>query len=115
MSAEWAAAMTRYRMAKLRADSEWEALKNLPDDHADREIYGENADQSGEEESAARTVLLNMPAPDLVALRWKLDHIITFEGIEDEYMEAWSRAYVRQTIADYHRLLGGAPERVDEP
>jgi hypothetical protein len=118
MSAEWEAAMKPYRMAKLRADNEWEAFKSLPDDHAGREVYGENADQSGEEESAAHTALFDMPAPDVVPLLWDLDHVITFESDQDgEYMIAWSRSYVRQTIADYHRMLGGAvaPELVDEP
>jgi hypothetical protein len=107
MSAEWDTAMMRYRMAKMRADTEWAACKNLPDGHPDEELLGGLADQSGEEETAARTALLNMPAPDLAALRWKLDNVITFESFHggEDYMDAWSRSYAHQTIVDYQRML----------
>lgn len=105
-SAAWGAAMMRFRMAELRFENEWSAFVALDNDHEDRPHWVTLIDQSSDELGAARKALLNMPAPHQSALRWKLDQVITFEGDEDdEFMEAWSRTFVQQTINDYRRLL----------
>jgi len=48
--------------------------------------------------------LMNYPAPGLEALQWKLDKIFETEN-DSDFIPAWSRGYVKQTIADYRRLL----------
>lgn len=55
----------------------------------------------------AECELMNMPAPHRAALRWKLDRIFEPDGETLETMPAWSGDFIRQTIADYQRLLGG--------
>lgn len=50
--------------------------------------------------------LMALPAPDLPALKWKLDHII--EPGSSGSTPSWSRDYVLQTTSDYQRLLGDA-------
>lgn len=54
----------------------------------------------------AQTELMGMPAPDRAALRWKLDLLL--EPDADGSTGSWSRDYIRQTVADYQRLLGDA-------
>jgi len=108
--AKWGAAMMRYRLANLRFDSDLATFKAMPEEHDDYRLWHTLIDQSADEVADARRALLDMPAPELSALRWKLDHVITFEGDvgDDEYMESWSRDYVEQAIADYKRLLPAA-------
>jgi hypothetical protein len=50
---------------------------------------------------ATRDALMEMPAPDLAALRWKLDQLPDCDGS----LAAWSADFVRQTFADIDRLL----------
>lgn len=50
----------------------------------------------------ARSAVMAEPAPDLAALRWKLDEAVQVE--EDELI-SWDLKYVSQTIADFKRLL----------
>ena len=60
----------------------------------------------GERVAEAECALMDTPAPDLAALRFKLDHLL--EPDSEGSTACWSRDYVAQTIADYQRLLGGA-------
>ena len=54
----------------------------------------------------SRNALMEIPAPHHAALLWKLDIIL---GVEPgESFEAWNEEYLRQTVADYRRLLGEA-------
>lgn len=55
---------------------------------------------------AEMDALMALPAPDLPALKWKLDHII--EPGSSGCTPSWSRAFVEQTTSDYQRLLGDA-------
>jgi hypothetical protein len=104
--ANWDAAMMRHRMAARRFDHEWSTYMGMDDSDLDKELFSNLVEQSADAQRDALKALMDMPAPHLAALRWKLDQAITFESDEDdEYMEAWSRSYVRQTIADYRRLL----------
>lgn len=50
--------------------------------------------------------LMAMPAPNRAALRWKLDHLM--DDNDGEWMASHSVGYVRQTMADYRRLLADA-------
>ncbi|RIV83372.1 hypothetical protein [Aurantiacibacter zhengii] len=51
----------------------------------------------------AQSALLDMPAPDAEALRWKLDKVL--EPCHGG-TQSWSWSYVAQTVEDYRRLLG---------
>ena len=66
----------------------------------------EEAERLGEALAEAEGALMELPAPDRVALRWKLDKL--FEPEAGDSTPCWSMDYVRQTIADYQRLLGDA-------
>jgi len=58
----------------------------------------------------AEGVMMAMPAPSGAALRWKLDKLIC-DGRDDgprESTPCWSADYVRQTVADFRRILGDA-------
>lgn len=61
------------------------------------------AEGLGESISAAQSVLMAIPSPDLATLRWKLDHILGMES--EETVDAWSGSYVAQLRADIARLL----------
>ena len=50
----------------------------------------------------AQTAAMNTPAPDLAALRWKLDHAMS---IESGGTDGWTVEYVKQMLADIDRLL----------
>jgi hypothetical protein len=49
--------------------------------------------------------VMETPAPDLAALRWKLDRLLEPDD-PDASTPCWNKDYVRQTIEDYQRLLG---------
>ena len=55
--------------------------------------------------SDAEAALMDLPAPDLAALRWKLDQTLRIDG---DSTPCWSAEYVRQTVADFRRLCGEA-------
>lgn len=72
-----------------------------------------NLDAIGEEMEArtdaycdSRHALMEMPAPNLAALRWKLDYAFA-ECREGRSMDCWHADFMAQTIADYQRLLVG--------
>lgn len=50
----------------------------------------------------AESVLVNTPAPNLSALRWKLEHLLESDGVATS---PWSPDYTKQTMADIRRLL----------
>lgn len=57
--------------------------------------------------SDAQAAVMNVPAPNLAALRWKLDYILS---PDEGTIASWSIEYVQQMLADIERLLppGGA-------
>lgn len=50
--------------------------------------------------------LMSFPAPDTQALVWKLDKLLEPDVYEGS-TPCWNKAYARQTIEDYRRLLTG--------
>ena len=54
----------------------------------------------------AEANLRNTPAPDLAALRWKLDYLLADD--DSGNMTAWSMEQIAQTKADIARLTGDA-------
>lgn len=87
--ARWDAAMAQM----IAANSAYEASEDEPNGLCDAWADAERR-------------LMDMPAPDRAALRWKLDHI--FGDNDGEWQAQYSVGYVRQTVADYRRLLGDA-------
>jgi len=65
----------------------------------------DESDRLDDIENGAETALMDMPAPDLPALRWKLDRIF---DLHDDGMQPWTVKYVGQAMSDYARLLGEA-------
>lgn len=53
--------------------------------------------------SDAETALMETPAPDAPAVRWKLDRLLEVDSLGST--PCWSREYVQQAVADYQRLL----------
>ena len=64
-------------------------------------VIAERFEQLGERICDTAETLMQTPAPDLAALRWKLDHL-TDNG---ERWDNWSPDYVMQALADIARLL----------
>lgn len=60
-------------------------------------------DELSEKIADTRKTLMDMPAPDLPALAWKLQQLRGESGS----LDCWSAEYVEQTFADIDRLLGG--------
>lgn len=60
-----------------------------------------NAKPGRHADGEALEQLMDMPAPDLAALRWKLEQL--HEG--DGGMPAWTAEYIAQTYADVARLM----------
>ena len=60
------------------------------------------ADKLCDAMAAAEGDLMATPAPDLAALRFKLEKLL---AIDEGGTDAWSADYVRQTIEDMRRLL----------
>jgi len=67
------------------ADERWEAL--------------------GDRVYETRCALMEMPAPDLPALKWKLDHLLEVDSSQS--VSPWAEEYVAQTRADIARLMTG--------
>lgn len=61
----------------------------------------DRAERFGDEICDAASRLMEMPAPDLAALRWKLDHL-TDQG---QKWDCWSDDYTSMVRADIARLL----------
>ncbi|OUC54963.1 hypothetical protein CA262_08910 [Sphingobium sp. GW456-12-10-14-TSB1] len=126
---EWNAAMTHYR--KTVADGEtFERERLEPHFEAARTRFGDDRPKRGapdwpeyrdwcvssgfdaamdqwqivgEAVGDAQTTLLAMPAPDLAALRWKLEH--TFEADGD--IALWCEEIALSIRSDFLRLLAG--------
>lgn len=87
---------------------QWERRKVLEDVHplkGEWEAVNEEIDRLTDVFSDAQTALMEMPAPNKAALRWKLDKLL--DDGDDISTASWSMDYARQTIADYRRILSG--------
>ncbi|WP_062785278.1 hypothetical protein [Novosphingobium capsulatum] len=83
--AEWQAAFEQYHS--------WQGPDDVPQQFCDAE-------------TAAWRKMLDTPAPDHAALKFKLDRLLKVEACVDS-TNAWDAREVRQTLADVARLLGG--------
>lgn len=88
--------------AKLR---EWQRLDRAADDRYSVTRLNDECDAASEAWCDAITVVMDTPAPDLPALRWKLGEV--FPQGEGGSTPSWSADYVAQTLRDIDRLLGG--------
>ena len=62
-------------------------------------------DALGGRVSDAENALLATPAPDVAALRWKLDRLTVDVREHEVSLPAWTAEYLSQTLADIARLL----------
>lgn len=124
----WAVRMARYEVQQMDAGKMWldpkipglqtrfdlqREIASAADERdaaiqAVRDSFGmddadEESDQLGNRLSEAADVLMSTPAPDLAALRCKLDYMFPAEGSEST--PAWSNDFVAQALADIARLL----------
>lgn len=101
-SAVWDRALSAYRTAKV----DFDAFAQIHDRRyaADTLSWhiGRRMDDLGDRLTEAEGILMALPAPDAAALRWKMEYV--FEA-DEEAMPAWSMGQLRQTIADFRRLL----------
>ena len=111
-AAQWDATMRRYLDAKAATDRYLEQVwrpaynRRSPGTHSLADRIENEAERLSDAEHAAHDMLIGMPAPNRAAVRWKLDYLLGTD--HDGYNSAWSESYIRQTIADYRRLLGDA-------
>lgn len=103
-SAKWGAAFMKWRMAKVREELEWDAYRATPKDHPDRAVLSDLCEDSMSAEAASWRELIETPAPDLQALRWKLDQFVIVEQDEDHSV-AWAAPIALHVKADIQRLL----------
>lgn len=73
-------------------------------DRYDMDRLDARAEELGEMIADAQRTLMDTPAPDLPALRWKLEHLREDDG----NIAAWTASYVEQCFADIARLMGDA-------
>lgn len=64
----------------------------------------DRAEELGQQIADARDLLMKMPAPDLQALRWKLEQLREDDGD----VIPWAADYVEQCFVDVARLMGDA-------
>lgn len=88
---------TRYGFWDRRKDF----VKANPKLYHDLSAVGDESDRLGDAASDAGEVAMDTPAPDLAALRWKLEQLRDPDGD----LGAWTASYVEQTFADIARLL----------
>lgn len=108
---QWDQAVAQHQIAAaaLKAfeviyDAAYEARAGTHE-HIPRHIEAE-FDRLCDVEQHSRFELMDMPAPDARALRWKLDHLLEADWANG--VSNWSCDYIRQTRADMSRLLGDA-------
>jgi hypothetical protein len=75
-----------------------------------RDRYGmddldDQSDARGDAMGEAHIALMSTPAPDLAALRWKLDHITEEARAKDGSLGCYGHNYVAQLFDDIERLL----------
>lgn len=97
----------RFRLDRLLVQAADERQAQL-DAIRDRLGYGEaddKADKLGDREHETRWALMEIPAPTLPALFWKLEYLL---ASADAQTGSWSNQAIAQTVADMRRLLGEA-------
>lgn len=100
---EWDAAMQRWQTAKTVAKRYHAQFADGAPAHTAQTAA--EADRLDLCASELHSALMEMPAPHLAALRFKLDHLL-----EDDNgsLNPWTDSYVEQTRRDIARLLGEA-------
>lgn len=100
----WQSAMRRYAAAaeafcaRQRQVGERDAPgRNLP------ASVNDDLNRLAESVCETESRLIEMPAPDLSALRWKLERLLAIDP--DGTTSGWHGDYVRQTASDIARLL----------
>lgn len=102
----WATPESKQRradaFAKLR---EWQRLDRAAEERYNIGPLDVRVNKLSEEWVDSMATVMDTPAPDLPALRWKLKEVFP-EG-EGNSTPSWSADYVAQMLRDINRLLGG--------
>lgn len=110
----WFAPDAERRKAEVRATLDsvqaFRDAKKQHDHDSGMDAANERWEALAQRERDALKSLLDTPAPDLAALRWKLDFLMVDTGEPDGDMPGWSADYFRQALADIARLLPDARE-----
>lgn len=85
----------------VRAADERQARVGAIRSRYDIDVWDDRSEALTERFIETRAALMEMPAPDLAALRWKLEQLPDPDGS----MAAWSADFVRATFADVANLL----------
>lgn len=93
------------RLDAIDAVRKWRAADQRACDATGIDQLGDHCDEACDAYVDALDVLVEMPAPDLPALLWKLEYLMAAEADEGRSTPSWSPEYVSQTIADMRRLL----------
>ena len=88
----WDTAMVRWRTA------EEEYYRYLDEIETPADVLSE--------EKTSFLAMMDAPAPDRAALRWKLEYLLAADCMDNT--RTWSAREVRGTLADIARLLGDA-------
>lgn len=107
--AAWDAAMLAFERAT--ADEAWfcDCVYTPAEERATRdgrevnEPIADAMEMASQKVADAIATLMNTPAPDAKALRWKLDYLLVDDG--SGYNSAFSNQFRAQTMADMGRLL----------
>lgn len=91
----------RYRAA-LDSVQEYRDACERNDEATGMDAANDHSEALTDRMMEALDTLLEMPAPDLAALRWKLDQFMPNDG---HGSSAWDAGYLAQTLADIARLL----------
>lgn len=101
----WSAKNPEARKAEYRAALDSIQAFRDAEAHHDRESGMDAAEERwealGHEVGRTRDALMDMPAPDLSALRWKLAQLRDDDGS----LAGWSADFVHQTFLDVDRLM----------
>ncbi len=73
-------------------------------DRYDMEALDDQSDDLGDRLAEAQSIVMDLPAPDLAAVHWKLTQLRDPDGT----MVSWSADYVEQTFADVARHMPAA-------
>lgn len=91
--------------ALVAADDERQVKIQAIRDRYDMDTLDEQSDELGNSICEREREVMNTPAPDLAALRWKLDYITEEAKAEDGCLPTYTNEFVGQMLADIAALM----------
>jgi len=91
--------------ALVAGDDQRKAAIQAIRDRYDMDALDDRSDELGDRICERERELMHTPAPDLAALRWKLDFITQEAKEDDGCLPAYTSDFVRQMLADIAALM----------